>query len=643
MQYFGKKFIIYCIVFLSLSCREPRQPQYLSPEIESGILNLKGYDIPSSKIPLKGFWEFYWNEFRLDFPGNPNSLYYPVPSHWTEIPSPSGFPYPREGFATYRVTILLPLSTLKNKKLGLKIPPMDTAFVLFWNGMEIFRNGNVYKEKGNIFPIYYAPVVKELPNPLQESNSLVIHMANSLYPRPGLRDTIYLGDFESLLYDHITNLAIDTFLCGALFIIGLYHFGLWILRSIDLSPLYFGILSTLIMIRIGITGEAIAYKFFPLTWKVSTFLEYFTFYASSGILILFIHSLYPKNTNQLINSIFYSIIFLFLSILFLTPINLYTQTLVVFEIVTVLIALYVFYILIQAIQDKQESAIGFLLAIIVFLSSYVNDALYSLRIIDSFYTIGFGIFTFFFAQAFLLSRRSAKAFQTAEILTKELENKVRERTRDLEKEKERSDNLLKNILPTEIAQELKENGIVKPMYYPSVSVMFIDFVNFTKISEKMNPKDLVHELDKCFRAFDEIIERNGLEKLKTIGDAYMCVSGLPIPNKNHAIQCYEAALEIQTWMNNYRAKRKREGKLSWGFRIGIHSGNVTAGVIGAKKFAYDIWGDTVNVASRVESYGKPNKINMSETTYQLIHNSIHFYSKRIASVKGKGKILIFSI
>src|SRR3974377_2156077 len=186
------------------------------------------------------------------------------------------------------------------------------------------------------------------------------------------------------------------------------------------------------------------------------------------------------------------------------------------------------------------------------------------------------------------------------------------------RERRKSEKLLLNILPEETAKELKSNGKATPRHYESVTVMFTDFKNFTTIAEKLSPEELVSELDLLFRKFDEIISKYNIEKIKTIGDAYMCASGLPTPNSNHAENIVKAAIEIQQFMTSPRSSIDDhpspygEGKGGrWLLRIGIHTGPVTAGVVGDKKFAYDIWGDTVNTASRMESSGEAGKINIS--------------------------------
>lgn len=212
-------------------------------------------------------------------------------------------------------------------------------------------------------------------------------------------------------------------------------------------------------------------------------------------------------------------------------------------------------------------------------------------------------------------------FYQARKQQQELEALVKERTRELEEEKHKSEELLLNILPQETAEELKANGVAKAKRHELVTVMFSDFKGFSKISEHMDPEDLVAEIDHCFCAFDEIMEKYGLEKIKTVGDAYLCVGGMHEDDDNHeALRVTLAAMEIQAFMEGLAIQRELEEKPYFEARIGIHTGPVVAGIVGIKKFAYDIWGDTVNLASRMETSGAVGKVNVSGTTYRFIRD-----------------------
>jgi class 3 adenylate cyclase len=223
------------------------------------------------------------------------------------------------------------------------------------------------------------------------------------------------------------------------------------------------------------------------------------------------------------------------------------------------------------------------------------------------------------------------------------ENMLEVKNVNLTKEKQKSDNLLLNILPEEVAEELKTKGSADAKHFEQVTVMFTDFKGFTKIAEKLSPSELVSEIHECFRAFDYIISKHNIEKIKTIGDAYMCAGGLPVENKTHAADVVNAALEIQQFMQEHLEQRKKQNKEVFEIRIGIHTGTVVAGIVGVKKFAYDIWGDTVNIASRMESSGEAGKVNISGTTYELVKEKFTCTHRGKVSAKNKGEIDMYYV
>ena len=250
--------------------------------------------------------------------------------------------------------------------------------------------------------------------------------------------------------------------------------------------------------------------------------------------------------------------------------------------------------------------------------SQQNEAIQRQKMIRNSFIIGFAI-VIIFAGIFLKQR-----------------NKI-------SKEKQRSEELLLNILPEETAEELKNTGTATAKSYDSVSVLFTDFKDFTKLSELLTPKELVAEISECFSAFDAIMHQYGIEKIKTIGDAYMAAGGLPTANHSHPIDVVKAAIAIREFMAEQKIKKEAEGKLFFRIRIGVHTGPVVSGVVGTKKFAYDIWGDTVNTASRMESSGEPGKVNISETTYQLIKDNFNCTYRGKLAAKNKGEIDMYFV
>ena len=208
-------------------------------------------------------------------------------------------------------------------------------------------------------------------------------------------------------------------------------------------------------------------------------------------------------------------------------------------------------------------------------------------------------------------------------------------------EKARAEELLANILPTTIAEELKANGKVAPRHFPAATILFTDFRNFTALAERAEPAMLIGLLDQYFRAFDAIVARHGLEKLKTIGDAYMAVAGVPNPARLHVVDACMAALEMQETVARLKAQREKLRLPSLELRVGIHTGPVMAGVVGSHKFTYDIWGDSVNLAARMEANGEPGRINVSETVYNHVKSLFEATPRGGIEVKNKAPVAMY--
>ncbi len=231
-------------------------------------------------------------------------------------------------------------------------------------------------------------------------------------------------------------------------------------------------------------------------------------------------------------------------------------------------------------------------------------------------------------------------------ITYDLEKKQKEaeiehlRNVELKKERDLSESLLLNILPAEVAEELKSKGTADAKLFDDVTVLYTDFKSFTTVTERLSPQQLVDELNICFSAFDEIMGRYNIEKIKTVGDAYLAVSGLPLAKPNHASDVVNAAIEIRQFI---KERVKLKGKDTFDIRIGVHSGSVVAGIVGVKKYAYDIWGDTVNTAARMEQSSEVGKINISEATHRLVKDHFKTEYRGEIEAKNKGKLKMYFV
>ncbi|MEQ9364848.1 MAG: adenylate/guanylate cyclase domain-containing protein [Leptospirales bacterium] len=241
----------------------------------------------------------------------------------------------------------------------------------------------------------------------------------------------------------------------------------------------------------------------------------------------------------------------------------------------------------------------------------------------------------------LLSTYENTVKQYGELINAQME--LKRLNQDLDASFKESERLLLNILPEGVARQLKKEGQVAPQQYDSVTVLFTDFQSFTQIAEQMTPSELIRQLDSTFSFFDSVIERFGLEKLKTIGDSFMCAGGIPEPNGTHAVDAVLAALEIQEFLRQVKDFRALRGEDFWDCRVGISTGPLVAGVVGSRKFAYDVWGDTVNMASRMESSGEVGRINISETTYELIEGFFACEERGKVLAKNKGEVNMYFV
>lgn len=246
-------------------------------------------------------------------------------------------------------------------------------------------------------------------------------------------------------------------------------------------------------------------------------------------------------------------------------------------------------------------------------------------------------------EAFQLRRANKQLINELKDANEDLEQKVIARTLEVNLQKQEIEKLILNILPQDVAQELKEKGAATPRYYECATVLFTDFVSFTTIAEGLTPHELIAELNKHFMAFDAIVEKHNLEKIKTIGDAYMCAGGIPVENKTHAVDAILAAIEIQAYMQEVNMQREADGLKRWDLRIGIHTGPLVAGVVGSKKFAYDIWGDTVNIASRMETCSEPGQVNISNATFDMVKDWFSCMYRGKVAAKNKGEVDMYYV
>lgn len=667
------KLLICSIIIIGfiLSCSE--KPSTIVPKASNGILDLRDqaqWQNSDFGFKLDGEWKFYWNEF-LDPINLPNdkseTKLIAIPSQWQQ----NG--YPVHGYASYLLTVQLPdrSSMPFLPKLGLSLPDAGSGYALYINGTLVSQNGKVGTKKSETL-LYQRYELKDLSDfsdyeKIEKNREIkfLIHVSNFHYSNAGLWNSIKLGSYKNIEREFKQKTNLDIIVFSALLIMGFYHLGLYLNRRKDKSPLYFGLFCILISIRtVSIQERLILDVISNLPFSIVHRIEFLTFYCGAFTYLLFIRSLFKTEFSM---KIFYAALFIFVPTIitvFYLPLEVYVYTLPIIQFALILEIFCILYIVILAIRNKRTGARLFLFGLLVFASTIIIDILVSNGLYHFRFLTSYGLLLFIGFQSVALSRKFAGAFKQAENLSDELQKladslelKVKERTLSLEEamngleiERQKSEKLLLNIIPKDIATELKEKGFAEPILFESVSVMFTDFKDFTKIAESMTPRDLINELEICFVQFDKITEKFDLEKLKTIGDSYMCAAGIPkrknVNQKNPRILAIDsclAGLEIIAFMEMMKLNKMRRGEEYWDIRIGIHSGSLIAGVIGEKKFAYDVWGDTVNIASRMESNGSPSKINISGETFELIKDFFDCEYRGKINAKNKGDIDMYFI
>lgn len=684
-------FILPILAWLLFSCSNQKDT---SLKIEKGhlrLLNIPGQDF---LIALDGQWEFY--PHRLLSPGDfedsaeVSSLsrcYIEFPGLWNNLDCDSILSK-GQGFATYRLLIENP-NKLTN--LGLFVKEIMSSYKLFINGQLIASNGSIGSSKESSIP-EFLPILTPISSDTTQLE-LILQVANFHHKSGGVYNTIFLGSFNQLLNKQYKENFYDIFILGSLLIMAFFHLGMFLYMKHDVSPLLFAIFCLSMAIRVLFTSEQTASIIIPqIDWETGFRFEYISFFLAASIFLAFFNNLFPNEMHKKISIVFYSIAGVFILLATFLSIYQMSSLLYFYQITVVFMGVFIIYGLIKAFRKDREGSLIFLLGGLVIFATLINDILYSrgsIRSTELFYT---GLFIFIFFQSLVLWMKFSKTIRINHQLSRELsyqrdnlEVLVIERTKEiqlkneeitsqkenlealnfhLEQQKEdlqtqseimevvnqrleeaqnRSEKLLLNILPRNTAEELKQFGKAKTKSFPNVSVMFTDFKDFSRISMQLTPEDLIRELDYCFAAFDRIVLKYRIEKIKTMGDAFMGASGINEENGNHTLALVLAAIEIQRFMENYKTEKTAMKEPYFENRLGIHTGEIISGVVGTTKFSFDIFGDTVNVASRMQSYCEPGKINISDATRKMVEDYFIFNSRGKIEVKNKGELNMYYI
>jgi class 3 adenylate cyclase len=633
----GFQIFIITLLLFSVGCSNANKTR---PLAYKGYLDLSGRDFDRNGIiTLDGTWAFYWNRLYTpdDFEKDTldaNPYYLRVPGVWNSLVVDNQR-LTGSGFGTYYLKIKL---NHVYDYLGIKLLDCSSSYKLWVNRELVATNGQVSSILSEIVPqMQYQVKTFHVDS---DQLVLVVQVANNFHYKGGMWESIRIGTQEQIISANNKSLIISMFFAGTLFILFIYHIWIYLFRRNEKAALWFGVLCFIVLFRTLQINERVIYYIFPgLNLDFSYRLQYLAIFSLIPLpFTLYFSYLFEQSVSRKVIYIIGFISFLELIIILFSPSRFYTSCNIIFQILLYSVFIYFFILTFKQLDRRPEISRLLIISWIIILISGLNDILYLNMIINTTQIAHYAFFIFLVVQAYILSYKIAGAFHAIEDLSVNLERKVAERTRELAEEKKKSDNLLLNILPAEVARELKLSGRSEAKTYSMVTVMFTDFKDFTRVSEKESAELLVAEIDYCFSAFDNIIQKYGIEKIKTVGDAYLCAGGLPALTYTHAQDTVNAAIEIRDFILARKIEKESRAEIPFEVRIGVHTGPVVAGIVGVKKFAYDIWGDTVNIAARMESGSEAGKVNISGTTYELVKDYFTCTYRGKVEAKNKGEV-----
>jgi class 3 adenylate cyclase len=609
------------------------------------VLDLRGWDFEKDGIVrLDGDWEFYWKQFlkSADFDTVKKKHYIFVPGSW------KGYKWKNDqlsghGYATYHLRVIIPS---KKHRLALKVPDEGTAYEFHINDSLICVNGKIGKTEETSIPQYFPQIVSFDPN--TDTLNMIFNVSNYHFWLGGLEFSIFAGNESSIRNDRFIAMTIEIFLIGCLFIIFFIFLWFYFFRTKEISFLFFSLSSLMMLFRTSTVGEKVIISIFPkINYELLIKIEGVSILMFLFFLVLLLYYLLKDVFPKILKNIFIFYYLILIIITLITPAKINSYTIVFYEIGILFVGICSIIVCIRAIIKRQEGAIIIFVGLFVLYLSGIFNVLYYNYIIPkllSFAVDPVSMFIWSTSQIIVLSKRISLSFKKVESYAKDLEVEVNEKTKELREEKEKSEQLLLNVLPDQIAERLKQGEQPIADHFDEASVIFIDIVDFTKLSAKSTPQKMVNMLNDVFTEFDKIAEKYGLEKIKTIGDCYMAAAGIPIHRPDHAEAIARMAIESMEKMNGYRTDEGHEIK----FRVDLDCGPIVAGVIGKQKFIYDLWGDMVNTASRMETNGIIGRIQCTERFRNKLgirseELGIKFEERGEIEVKGKGMMKTYFI
>jgi class 3 adenylate cyclase len=628
-----------CLLLLLLASCKPFEHK---PQAVKGNIDISTWNFNKKGITPDGEWEFYWGRLYTPQDFHSNNIispdYITIPSNWP-TQTISNKKIPGHGYATFRLHIKGIPAGLQ----GIRMPDAYSNFKLWINDSLIATNGRV-SNNPQTEEAELRPVIKTFIS--KGDDEIVIQVSNFYQHKGGLGTTPTFGNIEHIRNSWDWASAINIFLIGMLMILFFYHLLIFATTKNDYNSLLFAIVCLSTTLRCISTNERLINFLFPgIPVSLVTRVEYASVFGVVTFYGAFVCGMFPKDASKILKKFFLIFGMLQVLIMLFTPINFFTPYLAIYQVAAITQIIYFVVVTVKATYNREPLSFGMLLVTLLILAAGMNDVLYARLIVNTTFIGHLSIPLLLIVQAYFIAYRIGHALKSVEKLSGELnianqnlEQKVMQRTAELESEKNKTDALLLNILPAETANELKEKGHAVPRTYSMVTVMFIKLSGELQFNNSEQATAMLTEIGNCFSAFDEIIEKHGVEKIKTIGDVYLCASGLPVPVLHHADNAIKAAQEIRDFM-----AQRDSSDLQLNVKIGATTGPVVAGIVGSKKFAYDIWGDTVNTSARLQQNSEPGMINISGNMHALLKEKFsHTYRGKIEA-KNKGMIDMYYI
>ncbi len=603
-----------------------------SVKTQNGILDLRDYSfVQQGAVKLDGKWKFYWNQLippTADAQGSTAPILMPLPGMWSDS-SLSTSRISEYGYGTYRLEVLLPEE--RPATFGLRFGFIGSAARMYINGKLVYRTGQVGTTPQESVPEWRPAVVDFQAH--QPRLDIVLQVSNFHDRTGGVVDSIQLGTVSQAYQHRMNRMLYDMFLFGALIIMSIYHLGLYYFRRSDASPLFFALLTLVLAFRIILYEELMILKFFPdMHWFLIAKLGYLTFSLAVLFFFRFIHALFPEHVHRPVPRVIDVIAMLYSLVILITPATLYMRLLVYFQLFTITVALYVFYVLIKAVHTRKAGAGLFIVGFSFLFATTVHDIVKTYMVLPTIFLVPFGLLLFIFFQSMVMTKKFANAFQRSEEMAAHLWQ--------LNQSMER-------FVPREFLRFLKKENVMEIELGDHAShrmtVLFADIRDFTSLSEKLTPEENFRFINSFLNRMGPIIRDHHGFVDKYMGDGIMAL----FPER--AEDAVEAAIHLREELLRYNHDRSKMNYQPINFGVGLHTGDLMLGTVGEnRRMDGTVISDAVNLASRIEALTKKLGIGIaiSEATHACLQNADDYQIRYAGKerVKGKSKeVSIFEV